>query len=104
MAEFVKRAHFFDNQFVRADDFNLEQGYQVAMRRRHNRDLHTWGVVPGGLEIQFRSNAEAITVSPGMAMTGWSGTLKLMSRMRATVVIARPAATMLSLASQSRTT
>src|SRR5690349_6066506 len=70
MADFVKRANYFDNQFVRAADFNLEQDYQVSMRRRHNRDLHTWGVVPGGLEVQLKSGAQSVTVSPGMAIDG----------------------------------
>ena len=33
----VKRRRFFDGLFLREEEFNLEQEYQVRMRRLHNR-------------------------------------------------------------------
>ena len=68
MADFVKRTHFFDNQFLRAADLGVEQAYHIGMRRRLNTSLHTWGVVPGGLEVHFEAGATAITVTPGTAI------------------------------------
>ena len=67
MAEPVKRVHYFDHQFLRADDFTAEQAYHQSLRRLHNRLLHTWGIAEG-LEVAFQGGASSVTVSPGVAI------------------------------------
>ena len=46
MTDAIKRPHYFENQFLHADDLTAEQEYHMEMRRRHNRLLHTWGIAP----------------------------------------------------------
>ena len=67
MADPVKRMHYFDYQFLRARDFIDEQNYFLAMRRQHNRTLHSWGVTTG-LEVSANSGANTVTISPGLAI------------------------------------
>jgi hypothetical protein len=67
VAEPVKRVHYFDHQFLRADDFTAEQEYHQSLRRLHNRLLHTWGIAEG-LEVTFQGGASSVTVSPGVAV------------------------------------
>lgn len=67
MADPIKRLHYFDHQFLRADDFTDEQEYHTGMRRRHNRLLHTWGIADG-LEVEFETGASGVTIRPGTAI------------------------------------
>ncbi len=67
MADPVTRMNYFDHQFLRAEDFTLEQQYQNRMRRLHNSTLHTWGIVTG-LEVDFASGATSVTVAKGVAI------------------------------------
>src|SRR5512143_1280417 len=46
MAE-IKRPNYFTSQFLVEKDFNDEQSYHLNSRRRHNRVLHSSGVVDG---------------------------------------------------------
>ncbi|MFQ5631167.1 MAG: hypothetical protein ACE5I1_20540 [bacterium] len=62
----IKRVNFYKNQYLRFEDMQTEQGYHIAMRRRHNRKLHTSGVVEG-LVIAKKNDTE-ITISEGMAI------------------------------------
>ena len=64
----IKRLNYFTHQFLREQDFEVEQAYHVAMRRLHNRSLHGWGVVEG-LEVRKKSERE-ITIEPGIAIDG----------------------------------
>ncbi|MDB9326730.1 hypothetical protein PN435_11185, partial [Nodularia spumigena CS-590/02] len=64
----IQRLHYFDNQFLKAEDFTTEQEYHLEMRRRHNRVLHTKGVAEG-LEIKKKDN-KTITVTAGTAIDG----------------------------------
>ena len=65
----VKRLHYFDHQFLRANDFTDEQSYHVTMRRLHNQLLHSWGIA-AGLEVTFQGGATAVTVGSGVAIDG----------------------------------
>jgi hypothetical protein len=67
MADPVTRMNYFDHQFLRAEDFTLEQQYQNRMRRLHNNTLHTWGIVTG-LEVDFASGATSVSVAKGVAI------------------------------------
>jgi hypothetical protein len=67
MTEPVKRLHYFDGQFLRAQDFTDEQTYHLRLRQEHNRMLHTWGVADG-LTLAFKSGAKRLTVEKGFAI------------------------------------
>jgi hypothetical protein len=69
MADITKRLHYFDHQFLRANDFNDEQSYHVNRLRIHNRALHTPGVAEG-LKVIFETGATAVTVQKGTAVDG----------------------------------
>lgn len=62
----TKRLNYFNHQFLAEQDFKDEQAYHLEMRRRHNRLLHTWGVVDG-LQVEKRGDRE-VTVTPGTAI------------------------------------
>src|SRR5512143_736838 len=65
MAE-IKRANYFTSQFLEEEDFNDEQAYHLSSRRRHNRVLHTSGVVDG-LDVTLVSGTQ-IQVGAGAAI------------------------------------
>lgn len=62
----IQRLHYFNNQFLKAEDFTTEQEYHLEMRRRHNHVLHTKGVAEG-LQIKKKDN-KTITVKAGTAI------------------------------------
>jgi hypothetical protein len=62
----IKRLNYFNYQFLVENDFTDEQDYHLGMRRRHNMDLHSWGVADG-LEVSKTGDKE-VTISPGMAL------------------------------------
>lgn len=61
----TKRMNYFDQQFLKANDFITEQKYHMDRRRRHNRTLHSWGIADGLTVVQ--SSATTVTVSDGTA-------------------------------------
>ncbi len=67
MADPIKRMHYFDHQFLRVEDFTCEQDYHIAMRRLHNRSLHTWGVAKG-LDLSITKDKSQVKVSAGVAV------------------------------------
>ena len=64
-----KRMNYFDRQFLRATDFQVEQAYHLDRRRRHNRLLHTRGIAEGLIVTpsQVPGEERAVRVSPGTA-------------------------------------
>jgi hypothetical protein len=60
-----QRLRYFDQQFLRVDDFVDEQTYHRDMRRRHNRMLHTPGICEG---LKLTADGTAVRVSPGAAV------------------------------------
>ncbi len=62
----IQRPNYFTSQFLVEEDFNDEQKYHREMRWRHNRSLHTPGIVEG-LTVTA-TGAKEITVSAGMAI------------------------------------
>jgi hypothetical protein len=70
----IERVNYFDRQFLRVEDFTDEQGYQIAMRRRHNLSHHTWGIVKG-LEPTIIDGG--LYVLPGLAIDGFGRELVL---------------------------
>lgn len=62
----MKRLNYFTHQLLREQDFKAEQAYQIAMRRRHNRLFHSWGVAEG-LDVQKKDD-RSIIINPGTAI------------------------------------
>ena len=60
-----ERVRYFDQQFLRVDDFNAEQTYHRDMRRRHNRMLHTPGIADG---LLLAADGTGVRVLPGSAI------------------------------------
>ncbi|MBD2288039.1 hypothetical protein H6F92_04100 [Microcystis wesenbergii FACHB-1317] len=67
MANPIKRLNYFNGQFLRAPDFTEEQTYHLEMRRRHNENLHTWGIADG-LKLQYTIGSSQIEIAEGMAI------------------------------------
>jgi len=64
----LSRVNYFDRQFLRVNEFTDEQLYQLALRRRHNVTLHTWGIV-SGLDVVQENGG--LVVNPGLAIDGY---------------------------------
>jgi hypothetical protein len=75
VAEPVERLHFFQFQYVGAEDLSAQQAYHRDMRRRHNLGPHTWGVVTGCQIVERDREGDApfvdIYVLPGIAVDGY---------------------------------
>ena len=67
--EINKRMNYFDRQFLRAADFQVEQRYHLDRHRRHNRLLHTPGLGgPDDLRVTGTIGQAQVTVSSGTAI------------------------------------
>jgi hypothetical protein len=64
---YIKRPNYFTYQFLVEKDFQDEQAYHRDMRYRHNRELHSWGVIGSGLNVEQNGNT-SVKVTPGMAI------------------------------------
>ncbi len=62
----IQRLNYFTSQFLVENDFQDEQTYHREMRHRHNRSLHTPGVVEG--LIVSKAGSRQVKVSAGMAL------------------------------------
>src|SRR5688500_13562346 len=71
------RVRYFERQYLRRQDFADEQGYQLALSRRHNITHHSWGIVLG-LEIALEEGS--LVVRPGLAIDGYGRELLLRFR------------------------
>jgi hypothetical protein len=63
----LNRHKYSNGQILTADDFTSEQNYFVERLRRHNRNLHGWGVV-SGLAVSVQVDESTISISPGVAI------------------------------------
>src|SRR5579872_4265109 len=71
----IERLHYFQRQYLGADDLEAQQTYHRDMRRRHNVAHHTWGIVTG-LQLQEQASltdpkAVDVYILPGMAVDGF---------------------------------
>src|SRR5262245_1498385 len=73
----IARTRYFDRQFLRPGDFESEQAYHLAMRRRHNVSEHTWGIVSG---LTIQEDEGALFLQPGFAVDGYGRELVLSQR------------------------
>ena len=79
MSDATSRVHYFEDQFLRTQDFVDEQAYHVAARRRHNIAHHVWGIVVG-LELVAEENA--VFLEPGVGVDGFGRELIVSNRRR----------------------
>jgi hypothetical protein len=66
------RVRYFFGQALSVDEFEIEQAYQRAKHRRHNRLLHGIGIVHGlavGIEHDDPAATPMVIVSPGVAIS-----------------------------------
>lgn len=61
-----QRPNYYRGQLLLEDDFLAEQNYHAGARRRHNLQVHGWGVADG-LEVTSKT-ASSIEVSAGYAI------------------------------------
>jgi hypothetical protein len=66
MAE-IKRVNYFTSQFLVEKDFQDEQSYHRDMRYRHNRELHSAGIVGAGLQVSQKA-AREVSITKGLAI------------------------------------
>ena len=65
----TKRLRYFDGQMLTSKDFEDEQQYHLDLRRRHNRNLHGYGIVTGlDVTISQCESSPSVVVSPGYAL------------------------------------
>lgn len=69
-----RRVHYFQQQYLRVNEFIDEQTYHLAMRHRHNIGHHSWGIVTG---LEIVQEEGALLVRPGMAIDGYGRELLL---------------------------
>lgn len=84
MADYVKRASFYEGQIVGATDLNLAVSYDRDAQARHLRLQHTWGIVTG-LELTGADRTtsaasgskpyQEVTVAAGIADDGTGRTI-----------------------------
>jgi hypothetical protein len=74
-AEPIERLHFFQFQYLGAEDLSAGQAYHRDMRRRHNLGPHSWGIVTGCRIVEKDREGDApfvdIYVLPGIAVDGY---------------------------------
>lgn len=75
----IARVRYFNQQFLRAKDFDDEQSYHLKMRRRHNIAHHIWGIVNG---LQITKEPDGIFVQPGIAIDGYGREIVLKNRVQ----------------------
>lgn len=59
------RVNYHIGMLLGTDDFEHEQGYHRAKLRRHNRELHGWGIARG---LEVEADAGMVVVQPGFAL------------------------------------
>jgi hypothetical protein len=70
----IERLHYFQRQYLGAEDFKAQQQYHRDMRRRHNIGHHTWGIVVGLALVEKPAesgNGVDVFIEPGMAVDGF---------------------------------
>jgi hypothetical protein len=67
----LERPRYFAGQLLSADDFRLEQDYFRSRFRRHQRELHGFGITRG-LEVSLHhapsATGDRVVVAPGFAL------------------------------------
>ncbi len=70
---FAERPHFFEGQYLGAEDLQALLEYMREQAARHRLGAHTWGVV-AGIDVANRAAADGTTeyfLTPGLACDGY---------------------------------
>ena len=76
MADMEKRLKFYNGQFLQQQDFTDEQQYHLDRLRRHNRQMHTYGIAEG-LAVTAAVGGSSASVAPGTALDAEGRTIVL---------------------------
>jgi hypothetical protein len=79
MSDATSRVHYYEDQFLRTQDFTDEQAYHVAARRRHNIAHHIWGILVG---LELVVDEGAAFLEPGVGVDGLGRELVVADRRR----------------------
>ena len=60
------RPNYYKGQLLQAEDFLAEQNFHINARRRHNLQLHGWGIVHG--LVVTRESDRSVAISQGVAV------------------------------------
>jgi hypothetical protein len=63
----IKKLNYFTGQFLKVEDFRDEQRYHIEALSKHNKYLHSWGIV-SGLDVSFIEGKKHVIVDKGMAI------------------------------------
>jgi hypothetical protein len=76
------RPQYFSGSYLTAADLDAEQNYRLQRIRRHNRELHGWGVVCGMLVVPGRDPAHplGVQVCPGYAIGPYGDEIEVRER------------------------
>jgi hypothetical protein len=66
------RVRYREGQLLRAGDLTAEQAHRLALRRRHDRGSHVWGIVTG---LALEGRPEGVLVNEGVAADGYGRVL-----------------------------
>lgn len=88
----IERLHYYERQFLSADDFRDQQEYHRCMRQRHNLGPHTWGIVAGLelAEVTTEGGSVDAYVMPGLAVDGFGRSLVVLQPRRIDPVLFEP--------------
>src|ERR1700712_765590 len=78
---FAERPHFFEGQYLGADDLQSLLAYVREQARRHRLGAHTWGVV-SGIEIVMQTALDGSTspfLTPGLAVDGYGRSITVLA-------------------------
>lgn len=78
--KYAQRPHFYEGQYLGADDFNDLHSYLNDKQRRHALGMHTWGVV-AGLELTEKvvDDDTLIYLQPGYAVDGYGRSISVLT-------------------------
>ena len=63
----IKRMNYFKGEFLNEKDFEDEQKYHIDMLKKHNENLHSWGIAKG-LSVVLGTNRKSVIIKSGMAI------------------------------------
>src|SRR5262245_7741806 len=81
---FAERPHFFEGQYLGADDLQTLLAYLREQAQRHRLAAHTWGIVTG-IEIANRTAADGgveVFLTPGIAVDGYGRLIAVLAPLK----------------------
>jgi hypothetical protein len=82
----IERLHFYQRQYLGAEDLEAQQTYHRDMRRRHNLGQHTWGIVVGFELIETPRDGDPggvdVYITRGMAVDAFGREIVLLDAVK----------------------